>query len=666
VIRGLRLAVTLATLLALALLAAPPAPGQTEPASTASIELVDRPDWVAAEDEATFLVATAGDVSAASVQVEVFSALDSVEELDESADEDVGVRLSLSPPLGVGFLAPGPDGTQVIGLRVSAEAAGDGETVQIVEPGVHPVVISLLDADGAVLDQIRTPLVRLGDDARDWAAPDLAVLLDVAATPTLQPDGTRAIEPEELQRLAHVGEVLAANPDLDLSVAALPDTVDALGTLPDPAAATLLERLRQRDGLLSLPYLPLPVASLIETGLGGLVAPLVERGEALVADRLAVTPERTVWTGTADLGGEGARLLAELGFDAVVVEPPIVEEPDDAGDLPVLPDSGPVPLEGAGRLLGLVASPVLSAELAGSAGDDADAAHVALARLLLRPVEEDPGDDPDDATVLVRPRELAADSLLSRLLPLLDDPRSPITVGGLGLVDDEVDDDAEVIDPATVPDPDLSEAAARVLATAGQLDSFHALIGIESSRADDLWLQAATAVATTTPRARRDAAMDTVEEVLGTTFGSIRLSGQTDLNLTSRRGTLPLTIENANPFPVDVVVRTRSDRLAFPEGEDMKATVEANDVLRIDVPVEALATGSVPVSVELWTTDDRIRLDARRLNVRSTAVSGVGLVLSFGALAVLVVWWVRNWRRTRRARADGAGAASGTSQDPMG
>ncbi|HSP02557.1 MAG TPA: DUF6049 family protein, partial [Acidimicrobiales bacterium] len=273
-------------------------------------------------------------------------------------------------------------------------------------------------------------------------------------------------------------------------------------------------------------------------------------------------------------------------------------------------------------------------------------------------VEEDEG----TTTVLVRPDDLAPDPVLAGLLALLDDPAAPVRAGGLDLVDPVVDDDADAVEPVFGSGADLSDIAPRVLATAGQLDSYQGLIGPESSRADDLRLQVATAVATTTPSARRDAAMDTVEEVLGTAFGSVRLSGERNLNLTSRRGTLPVTVENANPFPVDVVIRTTSDRLRFPDGRDLPITVEGGDATRVDVPVEALATGSVPVSVELWTPDDRIRLDGRQLNVRSTAVSGVGLLLSLGALVVLVVWWARSWRRNRRAPA----TTSGPAAEPMG
>ncbi len=652
--RALRaLLVAVAALLLLA------APAQTDPADPAALDLVDRPAWVAPVDEVSFLVAATGDVSAASVQLEVFSALDSVEELDESATEDVGVRLSLSGPTPVAELPPGRDGSRSLTLRVSPEPV-DGETVQLVAPGVHPVVITLLAADGTELDQIRTPLVRLGDDREDWEAPDLAVLLDVAATPTLQPDGTRAIGAAELRRLARTGQLLADHPELGLSVAAVPDTVDALATLPDQSAEELLDRLGEQE-LLALPYLPLPLAALIDEGVGGVITPLVDRGDALLADRLGTSPERSVWTDGSAVGSDGARLLADLGFDAVLVDPPVETDDVEADDEPTpLVDAGPRAVVGARGLRGMVADPILSAELADAAGDHPDAGHDALARLLLRPVE-DPDED-GESTVLARPGDLDADSVLSRLLPLLDDPRSPVRVGGLDLVPTAVDDEAEPVEETVVVAPDIADAARRVLAAAVPLDSLEGMIGTTSSRADALRLQVATALATTTPVPRRDAAMDTVEEELRTAFAGIRLSGQTDLNLTSRRGSLPVTVENANPFPVDVVVQIRSDRLSFPDGELVPVTVDAGDIRRIDVGVEALATGSVPVFVELWTPDDQVQLDGRRLNVRSTAISGVGVVLSLGALLVLVVWWARSWRRNRGNRAD----APQPVAEPMG
>jgi hypothetical protein len=36
--------------------------------------------------------------------------------------------------------------------------------------------------------------------------------------------------------------------------------------------------------------------------------------------------------------------------------------------------------------------------------------------------------------------------------------------------------------------------------------------------------------------------------------------------------------------------------------------------------------------------------------VRSTAISGVGFLLSIGAGLFLAIWWARHWRSTRRSR----------------
>ncbi len=668
-------------------LATIPGPAQAGPAQAGpptdarapdepGIELVDRPAWTRPTDSLSFLIATTGAVSTMTVQIEVFSRLDSVAELAESATQDTGVRLSLSPRVPVGFLGQGPDGTRVVGLEVAPEPV-DGLTTQLVAPGVHPVVISLVDDASRVVDEIRTPLVRLGDEDDPWEAPELAVLLDVAAPPSLQPDGTREIDASQLERLARVGEVLTAHPGLDLTVAAVPDTIEALAALADPAATTLLDRIVGRD-VLAQTYLPVGVESLLDADLEGLLPELLARGEAVLADRLSSAPRPGVWDPSAAISPAGFEVLESLDLAWLLVPSPTEDDPssdDDADEPSALADSGPRPIEDADELLGAVIDPVLSTELARPVGSDADAAHVQLARLLLRPVEPDPGNSETDdgetddevvadtTTVLVRPGPLAADSVLAGLLGLLDAPDSPIRVGGLQLVDPVADRDAEPIEWEGDDPVELGPIGARARAAIDALGTYEALVAAESARSDDLRLQVITAVAATTPTPDRLAAIELVEKALGDTFTGIRLSGQTDLNLTSRQGTLPVTVENTNPFPIDVQVRIRSDRLAFPSGEVIGVTVEADDLVRIDVPVEALATGSVPVFVELWTTDDRLRLDARQLNVRSTAVSGVGLVLSVGALVVLVVWWARSWRRTRAARGEGAqGSDPGTAR----
>lgn len=615
-----------------------PDPGQvTEP----SFRLASRPPWVGAEDTAPFSIALDGPLEGATVRVELYEALDSVEELRESFVEDTGRRIFRTPALPVEQLAPGADGTRVVALKTST-SAGDEFTARLSDPGVHPLVLTLSDADGTVVDEIRTPVVRLGTEEEPLASPSLAVLLDVDAPPTLQPDGTRTLSSARLAALSRVGILLADHPDLELTVAATPDTIDALGASPDPSAAELLTQLEGRE-MLALPYLPLAVQSMRRSDLLGLVPSLVERGATVLSDRLGARLRAGVWDPSAELDAADADVLSGLGYEALLVPDGVPPDPDDPEQLErELIGAGPAPLAELEPLSGLVVDTELSEELASRLPETVDAAHVALAELLLR-------DDGAETQVLVRPRTLAAGSVLDGLLDLLDREGSPIVVGGLGSLDRFPEPETDPVEWGGRPAPSLSDIAGRVLADAARLETFAAIIDPRSSRADELRLQIATAVAATTPDRRREQAVSTVEQTLQDAFQSIRLAGQTDLNLTSRQGTLPITVENDNPFAVNVLIRVRSDRLSFPEGEVLAATVSP-DGERIDVPVEALATGSVPVFVELWTGDDALKLDARQLNVRSTAVSGVGVALSLGALVVLVVWWARSWRRSRRDR----------------
>jgi hypothetical protein len=54
------------------------------------------------------------------------------------------------------------------------------------------------------------------------------------------------------------------------------------------------------------------------------------------------------------------------------------------------------------------------------------------------------------------------------------------------------------------------------------------------------------------------------------------------------------------------------------------------------------------MDVRVTSPDGALLLDRSTFDVRSTAISGVGLVLSVGAGLFLAVWWARNWRKSRR------------------
>jgi hypothetical protein len=66
--------------------------------------------------------------------------------------------------------------------------------------------------------------------------------------------------------------------------------------------------------------------------------------------------------------------------------------------------------------------------------------------------------------------------------------------------------------------------------------------------------------------------------------------------------------------------------------------------------VEARASGSFPLRITVTSPDGVLTVTRARVTVRSTFVSGVGVVLSVGALIFLVAWWGLHFRSTRRNR----------------
>jgi hypothetical protein len=124
---------------------------------------------------------------------------------------------------------------------------------------------------------------------------------------------------------------------------------------------------------------------------------------------------------------------------------------------------------------------------------------------------------------------------------------------------------------------------------------------------------------------------------------------------------LNVALRRTFPEPVTVLVRlaaernrlkiSQSEQLVTLDGRNSDGTVSDNGVRIVTFTVEAVSSGTVDVTVQVFTPDGRIRLvPDGNIRVRSFAVSGVGLALTFGAGGLLALWWWRHLRDRARAR----------------
>lgn len=543
----------------------------------------------------------------------------------------------------------GADGTRRLALSLDPADPG---AVALTAAGVYPMTIDVQDATGETLSELVTHLlVRPG---RSDTSPPLlvAVVAQVDAAPALQTDGAVRAPVGLLDQISSVVDALTETAEVPATLVIRPELVDALAATEDPAGPALVDRLRGAAAgraVLSMPYVAASPDALESAGLTGELDEQLRRGDQVLSGALGVDPRRTTWLAGPDLDEAGVQVLAERGVRHLLLEPdrmlPLrsgvvslsLAQPFDvrADTTPAIDavalDEGIAQRLGSPVSAGLEVSRVL-AELAmlwfeqpGIARGVVVPIDLSVRGSVVRGVL--------DALALEGPfRAVEVDELFTDVPPL----RQP----GGGRVD-------RPLDPgATRP---LSASLAReLLGVRAAQRSFAGLVGSDSARSRLVDAHLLLATASDLSASQRSAHVDAARAVMDQVTEAISAPERGTITLTARDGTVPLTLRNTTGGPVQVTVHLRSSKLRFPGGNAIALTL-SEETTRLDISVSARASGKFPLDVSVTSPDGFIRLASVDYSVQSTAVSGVGLVLSIGAAIFLLVWWARHWHRTRRS-----------------
>ena len=150
--------------------------------------------------------------------------------------------------------------------------------------------------------------------------------------------------------------------------------------------------------------------------------------------------------------------------------------------------------------------------------------------------------------------------------------------------------------------------------------------------------------------AGRSSALNAYAKSFAGTTGQVTLGTERTVTFTSQRAAIPVTVLSSAPYPVTVVVTLSSDKFTFPDGNTQRLTL-VHPTTSVRVTAQARTSGDrLPIEVTLHTPDGQVLIAHTVLTVHSTEISFVGVALTVLAGAVLLFWWVRTWRRSRRAR----------------
>jgi hypothetical protein len=617
----------------------------TQPDAPAQLELIDQTTWVRRGDDFRVEVEVNDAPPGARLQLVVHERLTSRSAFTATFDGILGPTRATPVAEPLDALPAGAGNGRELAFPV-----GDGG-VSFNQPGVYPVEVLLTDETGTAVDSLNTYLLLL-PDGDDFPPLAVAVIMEIGAAPGLKPDGSVELSDEELEQIGTRAAALLSVPDLPVSVAPVPETLDALAhSDPQPGVLADLDTVLTGREVLARPYVDLDLEASAHGGFVSEATSSLEAGREVLRSRYGSTLEPTtdVWLTDDTVSAREAAIWRDRGVERAVVPPSAVAAVPDLPDGALPAGTVLLPVEGASEgQTAFVSDQALVDHLLG-AGGRLDAQRF-LSELTMIWFERPA--DPRGVVVRIPDQEPLDPGLVAWVFGQLNDATilRPVSLTEL----------FHTVPPADGDQPPVVELAPKdgtedLRWMADPLDRGRRTWAGLAESIDDVdlvdSLQRSLLIA---PGARTDdddrrAYISRVNAAAHAIAGTVSAPEEFRITLTARDGTIPLTISNTSDQTVAVRVQLESTQLEFPNGEQLDVDVPPEGV-RIDLTVRTRTSGAFPLNITLTTPDGSVILDETTFDIRSTAVSGVGLVLSLGAGLFLLIWWTRHWHSSRRER----------------
>ena len=506
------------------------------------------------------------------------------------------------------------------------------------KPGALPIVIEMVDESG-IIDTLVTAVIV--DDGQLGAAIHLGFLADGQSPLAHQLDQT--IEIDIAATIARLADLESQRPGPTL-IHFSPETLTALAhpeTTGGLAAITTIAELLHRDDLYARPWVDLDEEAWRLAAETQRVLDQYRRGQTTLERLLGRSP-----TGVAaldrDATPETLSLLRSAGVTGTIVD----AAQANSANLPV-DANRPFRLLDANQVSmpALVVSATFESHLDHNDSELAASQTFAELSLLSDHVTQPLAFLVDLDTI----NRLALDQLLEHraLLPELR-LSSAESLLALPPVRDELGRVLRVNLTAEAA-PDISNSALDLHLTESILDSYASMVAPAVAPIVPLRSLLNVASSDQLNHEERQAFTNSVFVAVADRTAGFEVVSGGRITLATRTAELPLTLGNDQPLPITVVIRLSAEKIRFPDGDELTLSLESG-VTVLAIPVETLASGDSRISVAVTSPDGRLNLASGAIDIRSTAISGLGLVVTLIALIVLASWWARTIRRVRRNR----------------
>ena len=456
-----------------------------------------------------------------------------------------------------------------------------------------------------------------------------------------------------------MADALTEHHDVAATLAVSPQAVSTLGAARGRGGEHALDQLAALSGdqVLDQPYVPINLVALSEAGIANEIGAQVDRGDQVLR-AAGLKPDAGPWVDTASTFSQGDAASLASGLQLAGASQVVISDSDLSSggeNNQTFAQTFTLDLGHGATVAAAAADSALSARFTANQADPVLGAEQLLAGLSFVHFENPFFSTPRGVVVTPPPGWQPSEAFMDALLGGLSGNQilSPVTLGQLFTQVPAGGNREPAVRQlqAGAADHGITRGAAdRIALDRQQLSSFSLAVAGHPATLTVLGDTLLTTEQRGLSAAARTDALDAYAKSFAGATGQVTLATERTVTFTSQRADIPVTVLSSAPYPVTVVVTLSSDKFTFPNGN--------THVLLLDRPTtswrfaaQARTSGDrLPIEVTLHTPDGQVLIAHTVLTVHATEISFVGVALTVLAGAVLLAWWVRTWRRSRRAR----------------
>ena len=535
---------------------------------------------------------------------------------------------------------------QIIKKEITVELNTNSPTNNSVfsEPGtVRPLVVKSYTSNQKNSETLVFPLIHLPKTEK-LNTISLAFIFEINAKPPLQHDGTYIIDREAITQLTNLVETLKNNPEIKITISLPPATLSSLSQSKNPKDELLLLDIKNlaktQLHIISSPFVTSDPEAWRLIDRFETYNDLLNRGDRQITNQLQIEPDRSFSFVTNSAVIETLDALNKVGIKTFITEFSHIDPtPENKIDpfISLQGDNGKV-------FKVFILDDTINFYLNKLENKNSDMQFL-LGDLSLMAMDE----NKEEKNLIVKiPNDLSGNLLNQFLTTLQNFPK--INIKALPNLVDHAEKNQKVDKTKYVlwnkSPQDISTRAPNQNLAKAAIRAYSEVIGKPHPNTSFLYELLDTTSASELNENDTSKYFTTIYEEIVKVIDGFTSPENQNVRLTSRKAELPFTLQNNLNHDANVVLMLQSDgRISFPAGQTLEVKLNPG-TNKIKIPVSSRASGDSQIRIGVRSPDKEhlLQLDSNSLLIRTTRLSGVGILLFVSAVFFLAFWWLRSRR----------------------